>query len=121
MSDARVHLLENVLPESRWNFSVRQKAGKFRLLVRLSYWGDFFDREDDRNYPGNYITDVEGTYMMTRSFSVSIGGQNLFNVYPEENPGAFRGTGNRYPQSTPYGFNGGYYYIRLNYTWGKTL
>ena len=118
---ARIHLLENVMPESRWNFSVRHKAGKFRLLARLSYWGDFFDREDNLNYPGDYIVDLEGTYMLTRAFSMSIGGQNVFNNYPEKTPGAFRGVGNLYPQSTPFGFNGGYYYVRLNYTWGSTF
>ena len=32
------------------------------------------------------------------------------------NPNADR-LGNRYPPSTPFGFNGGYYYTRLDYRW----
>ena len=106
-----------MLPESRWSLSARHKEGRIRFLVRLSYWGDFFDKEDDRNYPGEYLADLEVTYNLTDAFSVSGGGQNIFNNYPEINPNAYRGLGNIYPQSTPYGFNGGYYYIRLNYEW----
>jgi iron complex outermembrane receptor protein len=116
---SNINVMENAFPESRWNVAVRHKAGKFRLLVRLSYWGDFFDKEDGRNYPGDYLADIEGTFMVAQGVSVSIGGQNIFNNYPTINPGAFRGAGNLYPQATPYGFNGGYYYMRLNYTWDQ--
>lgn len=120
-SPARIHLLENALPESRWSLTARHREGRFRFLVRLSYWGDFFDREDNRNYPGEYLSDVEATYQLTEAFSISGGGQNIFNNYPELNPNAYTGLGNPYPQSTPYGFNGGYYYMRLNYEWGQAF
>ena len=117
VTPARINLLENVLPESRWSLTVRHKEGKFRLLARLSYWGDFFDKEDNRNYPGEYLSDLEVTYQLTDAFSISGGGRNIFNNYPEINPNAYTGLGNLYPQSTPFGFNGGYYYMRLNYEW----
>ncbi len=120
-NDARINLFENAFPETRWNFTVRQNAGRFRILARLNYWGDFFDKEDGLNYPGEYLVDLEATFKLTESFSISGGGQNIFNNYPETNPGAFRGSGNLYPQSTPYGFNGGYYYMRLNYNWGSSF
>ena len=121
VDDSRINLMENAFPETRWNFTVRHNAGRFRLMTRLSYWGDFFDRDDSRNYPGDYIVDIEGTYRLTEQFSVSVGGQNVFNNYPMQNADAFVGVGNIYPQTTPYGFNGGYYYMRLNYTWGATF
>ncbi len=117
-SAARINLFENAFPETRWNFTARQDAGRFRILARLSYWGDFFDREDGRNYPGEYLVDLEATYRLTETFAISGGGQNIFNNYPEMNPNAFTGSGNRYPQSTPFGFLGGYYYMRLTYNWG---
>ena len=86
-------------------------------MARLRYWGDFFDREDGRNYRGEYLVDLESTYRLPPSFSISGGGQNIFNNYPETNPNAFTGAGNLYPQSTPFGFNGRYYYLRLTYRW----
>ena len=120
VTPARIHLLENALPESRWSLTARHREGRFRFLVRLSYWGDFFDKEDNRNYPGEYLSDVEVTYHLTDAFSVSGGGQNIFNNYPEINPNAYTGLGNLYPQSTPFGFNGAYFYLRLNYAWGRS-
>ena len=121
VDDSRINLMENAYPETRWNLSVRHEAGRLQLLVRLSYWGDFFDREDGINYPGDYLTDVELTFRLTESVSWSIGGQNLFNNYPEQNPFAFVRLGNKYPQTTPYGFNGGYYYTRLTYQWDRSF
>ncbi len=118
VDESRINLFENAFPESRWNFTVRQNAGRFRVMARLNYWGDFFDREDGRNYPGEYLVDLDVTYKLTDTFSISGGGQNIFNNYPEMNPGAFLGVGNLYPQATPFGFNGGYYYMRLAYNWG---
>ena len=117
---SNINIIENALPESRWNVAVRHDAGKFRLLVRLNYWGDFFDKEDGRNYPGDFLTDIEATFRVAHGISVSIGGQNVFNNYPQINAGAYNGAGNLYPQATPYGFNGGYYYMRLNYSWDET-
>ncbi len=119
VTPARINLLESALPEMRWNFTVRHQAGRFHVLVRVSYWGDFFDREDNRGYPGEHLADVEATYDLTRAFSLSLGAQNVFNTYPARNPDAHLRLGNLYPQSTPFGFNGGYYYMRFNYKWDR--
>ncbi len=116
----RIHLLENALPELRTNLTVRHRTGRFRLLARLSYWDDFFDRLDLRNYSGKHLVDLEVTYELTQQFSVSLGGQNVLNAFPDMNPDAHRFLGNKYPESTPFGFNGGYYYMRLTYNWGRS-
>ena len=47
---------------------------------------------------------------------IALGANNMFNTYPDENPNA-GGLGALYPESTPFGFNGGYYYLRLSYDW----
>ena len=46
------------------------------------------------------------------------GAQNILNTYPDENPYAIDGVGNRYGQFGPFGFNGGYYYTRVSFGWG---
>ena len=46
---------------------------------------------------------------------VVLGGQNIFDTYPEANPGAAAGVGNLYSQFSPFGFNGGFYYLRYKY------
>jgi iron complex outermembrane receptor protein len=50
---------------------------------------------------------------------VSIGGQNVFDVYPAKTNPAIRRFGintNVYPWNSPYGYDGGYYYGRVKVT-----
>ena len=48
--------------------------------------------------------------------NVNIGAQNLFDKTPGDNPwGGIAGA--KYPVHSPYGFNGGFYYARVGYTW----
>ena len=114
-------MFENAFPETRWSFTLRQNERRFRVMARLNYWGDFYDKDDARNYGSEYLIDLELTYKLTESFSLSGGGQNILNNYPEQNPDAFIGLGNLYPQTAPFGFNGGYYYMRLTYNWGASF
>ena len=47
---------------------------------------------------------------------MTIGGQNALNNYPQENPNAVF-SGNRYGPNSPFGSNGGFYYLRFGYRW----
>ncbi|MCB1044124.1 MAG: TonB-dependent receptor [Acidobacteria bacterium] len=116
LDSTRIMELEEGLPENRWNLSVNHTFGEaFRVLGRLSYFDGWFDSEDGETYDGDYIFDTELGYTFNHKFSVILGAQNLFDTFPEENPGARSGVGNLYSQFTPFGFNGGYYYARLKY------
>ena len=73
-------------------------------------------------YAGKPIVDVEAAWPVSDAVTFTLGSQNVLNTYPDENPKAtdpslgFWG-GNLYPPSTPFGFNGGYYYVRIGYRW----
>ena len=112
----RIRLLEEALPNTRWNATVNQAVGRGTLLGRLGYYGGWFDRRDDRRYRGKPILDVEATWPVSDAVSLTLGSRNVLNTYPDENPHPGR-LGNRYPPSTPFGFSGGFYYVRLNYGW----
>ena len=112
----RIRLLEEALPNTRWNATVHQAVGRGTVLGRLGYYGGWFDRRDDRRYRGKPVVDVEATWPVTQSVSLTLGSRNVLNTYPDENPNPGR-LGNRYPPSTPFGFSGGFYYLRLNYRW----
>ena len=118
----RVRNLEEAHPETRWNVAVDQAVGRWRLLGRLSYYGDWFDYRDGFVYAGKPIVDVEAAWPVSDAVTFTLGSQNVLNTYPDENPKAtdpslgFWG-GNLYPPSTPFGFNGGYYYVRIGYRW----
>ena len=118
----RVRNLEEAHPRTRWNVAVDQAAGRWRLLGRLSYYGDWFDYRDGFVYAGKPIVDVEAARPLGDAVTIAVGGRNALNTYPDENPKVgdpslgFWG-GNLYPPSTPFGFNGGYYYVRIDYRW----
>ena len=132
----RINTLELGLPNTRWNFSVNHDASRWNLMGRLNYFGQFWDSEDGRNaadlgvvdaselypsYSGKALLDVELGIPFGESVTLAIGAENLLNTYPEVNRFGAQTVGNHYGQFSPFGFNGSFYYVRLNYSWGGGL
>ena len=132
IDEFRIYTLERGLPKTRWNFTVNHAADRWNLMGRLSYFGAFWDSEDGRNagdvlgenpwlypaYGGKALLDLELGIPVGENFMVAIGGENVLNTYPDVNMFGAQTVGNQYAQFSPFGFNGAYYYTRLNYTWG---
>ena len=112
----RVRELQEAVPGTRWNASVRQTLGRWRLFGRLSYYGEWFDSRDLYVYHGDAVVDLEAAYALDESTTLTIGGQNAFGNDPEQNPIA-RAKGNRFSVQTPFGANGAFFYVRINYGW----
>ena len=132
----RITTLERGLPNTRWNFTVNHDGGRWNLMGRLNYFGAFWDSEDGRNandvapdvvteswlypsYAGKALLDLELGIPFGDNLKLSLGGENVLNTYPEVNQYGAQTVGNKYGQFSPFGFNGAYYYVRLNYSWGK--
>lgn len=112
----RIRELQEALPETRYSLTVNQRIGeRFRVLGRVSYFDDWFDSEDGQVYGGEHLVDLEAAYDFTQDLTLIIGGQNIFDQFPEENPGARAGVGNLYSQFSPFGFNGSFWYTRLKF------
>ena len=129
----RITTLERGLPNTRWSFNVNHDAGRWNLMGRLNYFGQFWDSEDGRNaadlgvvseswlypsYSGKALLDVELGIPLGKNVALAIGGENLLNTYPDVNEFGIRTVGNYYGQFSPFGFNGTNIYVRLNYRWG---
>ena len=112
----RIRELEQALPRTRWNLSASHAPGSWHFMTRLNYYGGWYDSEDARFYDGDATVDMEASYSVGESASVALGGQNVLNNFPETNPTAAL-VGNPYSQYTPYGFNGAFFYVRMNYQW----
>jgi len=112
---ARIQQIEEGLPETRYNIAANHIVGNWRVLARVSYYDDWWDSEDGNEYDGKYLVDAEVAYDFNENVTVTLGGQNIFDETPDDNPGAAGGVGNRYSQFSPFGFNGAYYYVRLGY------
>ena len=117
LSEVRIRQLEDALPGTRWTASSRRTWGGVSALARLSYYAGWFDSRDDRDYPGEYLVDLEARYVVNESTTLTIGGQNALNQYPEENPNAAAVAGNLYSPATPFGASGGFYYVKMGYRW----
>ena len=72
-----------------------------------------------------FITDLELSYRVASPLQLTIGANNLFNKYPTQTPyaeirqpqlnsGSTSYAGNKYPTSSPFGYNGGFYYARVS-------
>ena len=111
--------LEESLPNFRFTLTADHRRGPWRVLTRLYYYDDFVefhaDAEQFRIEPSERLfMDLEGSYTFKLGITVAAGAQNLFDTYPSQN--RYAGVyGSRYPESSPYGFNGGFYYLRALY------
>ena len=114
VNDTRIRQLEEGLPRYRWLVTGKHTLGDLRFLGRLSSYDGWFDSRDDLYYNGAYLLDLEASYSLRETATVTVGGQNVLNNYPEENPNAVF-SGNRYSPNSPFGSNGGFYYLRLGY------
>ena len=120
----RVDQLENTIPKNRIIISAETIMGPWRfMLPRLRYYGTFIEYTSNtdawyQKYGAKTLVDVEAEYSMQNGISVAAGVKNLFDTYPDENnPAAIAGVGALYPEVGPYGFNGGFIYVRAAYVY----
>lgn len=69
----------------------------------------------DQTFPANWLVDVEVSYAFSH-LRVAFGFQNLGDVTPDQTLFVNSNSGiNRYPNNSPYGYNGRFAYTRLSY------
>ncbi len=118
LDEVRIRQLRDALPGIRWVGSGRRTwGGSLSTLARISYYAGWFDSRDDRDYPGEFLVDLEASYAIGASTTLTFGAQNALNQYPQENPRAAMVAGNRYSPNSPFGSSGGFYYVKMGYSW----
>jgi iron complex outermembrane receptor protein len=116
LAESRIQQLEEALPKTRAALAMTRSINNLRLLGRVSTYSGWYDFDDSYSYGGGHVlVDLEASYTWKKRITLVAGGQNVFNHYPEENPGARAGVGNLYSQYTPFGFNGAFWYTRIKY------
>ena len=124
---ARVYKLEKSLPRTKGYFSVNHQRQVFHANLRFNYYSSWYEDHldsgvisaDDGGLPiyggSALIVDAEVGWKFASGLYFSVGAQNLFDRVPSKNPWAGV-AGAEYPVHSPYGFNGGFYYARLGWT-----
>ena len=118
-SDNRRLQIERGRPDMRYTATWSHLQGPWRFMARARYYGEYYDAPtNDASvafYPDpSVVFDVEAGYEVSDSLSVILGLQNAFDEYPMMNPNG-EVAGLIYPEQSPFGFNGGFYYLRA--TW----
>ena len=74
VNDTRIRQLEEGLPRYRWLVTGKHTLGDLRLLGRLSSYDGWFDSRDDLYYNGDYLLDLEASYSLRETATVTVGG-----------------------------------------------
>ncbi len=115
-SENRRLQIERGRPDARFTATWTHLQGPWRFMARARYYGDYYDAptndESVSFYPDtSVLVDAEVSWDVREDFTVLAGAQNLFDEYPSKNPKG-EVAGLIYPEQSPFGFNGGYYYVR---------
>ena len=116
------HIIEEGRPKIRWTFTADHESGPWQILTRLRYYGAHVDYagagldNDMMQAEARTLVDVEAAYNFTDNFALALGAENLLDNEPTRHK--YQGFyGNLYPESTPFDYNGGFYYgkVMLNF------
>ena len=126
IDQSRVYDLENQVPEDRSVLSLIYDLGGFSGLLRANYYGNwqttpglFGDGSDSKantyHYNDAVLVDLELSYTFAEHYTATIGGQNIFDEYPDkEGDGTLQFLGDVYAVTSPFGFNGAFWYARVS-------
>jgi iron complex outermembrane receptor protein len=133
--------LENMNPEQRGVLTYNHYVGDWRFLARVSYYDDWVNSQwgdddltprgadgagytlscagpafNDHCYSGETIVDLEAAYTFADRYTVAVGANNVFDEFGADdlsNADGTIGSGNLYTDTTPWGIEGGFWYLRL--------
>lgn len=132
-ADRRGVIAEEYDVRYRGIFTVAHLWNDFRLQVRASYYDGWAEADlpfgppnpvcsderpvpfgSDGCYDDTWLFDIEAAYTFSDRYTVVVGADNVFDEFPDTHflyPDF--SNGQIYPASSPFGFNGGFWYLRL--------
>jgi len=133
-SEQDVSIIEEWQPEDRISLSGNYEMDGFSGVLTFHRYGEYTVTDGGRQtYGAEILTDLQIRYHITQALSVNVGGNNIFDVMPDENtignsrsgaiengPGGdlivdSSGVFTYSRRAAPFGFNGAYYYAGLSY------
>ena len=115
-------LIETSQPRQKVLLSLGYQIKKFNITLRANHFGEVIAWEKpaggfhrNQTFGAKTIYDAVLTYNATKNLSVSVGGNNITDVYPDK---VLSNYGSYFTGQTPYtrnanqfGFNGAFYYV----------
>jgi len=90
------------------NYNFKLNINKFGSYK--SIWGG-----NTETFKSKWITDIELGYEVNANLKISLGAENLLDVYPDKWSSEWATNNVPYTQFSPFGYNGAYYYTHLEY------
>ena len=119
INDKRVIQLEQNLPNTRFTLSFNHNQGPWNLLARVRHYGDYVEFSTDDgsarlDADARILVDAEIGYNFNDMGTLILGMENMFDEYPtnQKNNADPYPAGLLYAETSPFGFNGGFYYLR---------
>jgi iron complex outermembrane receptor protein len=127
---------ENGQPDQHYVLTGNYDRGPFSFLLRTNWFGEVDSTESpntaceatqsclDQTFAGKWLVDVRaGWAFLDGDLVATFGVDNVFDATPDEQTAAtsFNGIFPYSRRTTPFGFNGAYYYASLNWSFGNGM
>ena len=106
--------LERGAPGTRFNVTATHTIDQWYLVARYSFFGEWYDDHSAAEFDGYGLTDLLAQYNLANGLSVTLGAENVLDVYPDE--AINYGNGRKYPRYSPAGHNGALVYFKVSYS-----
>ena len=120
----RQYILTNSAPETKGTFGVDWQGGAWTVNGRATYYGDVVDpasaAANDIHTGKKTIVDLSASYRFHTNTTLTVGADNLFDVYPDKTPASLNTTSGNgvgalaFTRFSPFGFNGRYLYAKVS-------
>ncbi len=121
----RQYILTNSSPENKGTFAVDWNKAGWSVTARATYYGDVIDANAtnpalDIHTGKKTLVDLSGSYRFQTGTLLTVGADNLFDVYPTKVPAALNTTSGNgvgalaFDRFSPFGFNGRYLYAKVS-------
>lgn len=133
-SEQEISIIEDWQPQDRISLNTLYQTNQFTFNLAFNRYGEYTVLDgQQQTYGAKTLTDISLNYQLNNQLAFTLGGNNIFDVYPDKNTiGNSRagkiidthgnvivdssGVFTYSRRSAPFGFNGAYFYTGLEYT-----
>lgn len=120
----QIDRIENGQPQHAIKILNQYEREDMKFTLNLSRFGSYSQVIENQSYKFDsaWTTDLDISYKITKDFTFAIGGQNIFDIYPnkfsESTADSEKLYGSQtikpYSRYSPFGYSGAYYYLRAD-------
>ncbi|ULQ52365.1 TonB-dependent receptor [Flavihumibacter fluvii] len=111
-------IIETYSPQTKGSLGITHRLAKFTNSLRFTYFGKVtrngYPFGELQEHKGKVVTDLTVSYAVSKALAITIGANNLLNVYPDKQVYANSYFGVFKYAPVQMGANGSYFFLRLS-------